>query len=359
MKNKWKFELLRTVIALLISSLILLVIVFIVSDEPINSLYYLFIAPFCSLRNFGNIIEIMIPLLFTGVAVSFIFSAKSLNFAVEGSFYMGGVLAMAFSLLFRVNPIIQLIIIMICAGIGGLIVTSIPGYLKLKTNSNELVSSLMLNYVVMYLGLYLFKYVFRDYSMIGLGSWQFPEELLLPRIVKGTKIHAGLFIAIGVIILSYIYLMKTKWGMRIRITGSNKNFAKHSGINTSRVILSAQLISGFIAGIGGAVQILGMYKRYIWQEMPGFGWDGIIVAALARNNPVLVLFSAFFLAYIRTGADIMARSSDVTQEVISIIQGVIIILIVAQRLISGIKHKATLNEAEKKIKMQKGEKVYE
>lgn len=356
MKNKWKFEMLRTAIAMGISILFLLVIVLIVSKEPLNALYYLFIAPFESLRNFGNIIEIMIPLMFTGIAVSLIFSSNSLNLAVEGAFYIGGVLAMVFSLLFQINPLIQLVIIMICAGLGGLIVTGIPGYLKLRTDSSELVSSLMLNYVVLYIGLYIFKYLFRDYTIIGIASWPLPEELLLPRIVNGTRIHAGIFIAIIIVILAYIFLKRTKWGMRIIMTGNNEEFAKYSGINTSKVMLSTQLMGGFVAGVGGAVQILGMYKRYKWQVSPGFGWDGIIVSVLARNNPLLIPLAAFFIAYIRTGADIMARSSDVSQEVILIIQGIIFILIVAQRLISGIKQKAILKEAEKKMTMAEGMK---
>src|SRR5699024_8057618 len=107
--------------------------------------------------------------------------------------------------------------------------------------------------------------------------------------------------AIAVTVLLYLLMFKTKFGYEVRISGSNPEFAKYSGINTAKVIILTQVIAGAVAGLGGAVEQMGMYQRFNWQDSPSYAWDGVIIAILSGNNPKLVPFAAFFLAYIRVG----------------------------------------------------------
>jgi simple sugar transport system permease protein len=100
-----------------------------------------------------------------------------------------------------------------------------------------------------------------------------------------------------------------------------------------------------IAGMGGSIEVLGMYRRFSWQLLPGYGWDGVIVAILARNNPALVPVAAFFLAYLRIGADLMSRTSDVQSEVVAVIQGIMIVLIAAESFLSTYRHKIVFKAA--------------
>ena len=113
------------------------------------------------------------------------------------------------------------------------------------------------------------------------------------------------------------------------IRDRNKNFAKYSGIGVTGTILLSQIIGGAIAGLGGAAYMMGSQQRFNWEWRSGYGWDGLIIAIIARNNPKFVPVGAFLLAYLRIGSDIMSRGTDVQNEVVSIIQGVIIILIAA------------------------------
>ena len=129
------------------------------------------------------------------------------------------------------------------------------------------------------------------------------------------------------------------------MTGLNAEFAKYSGINTFKVIMIAHLLSGVIAGMGGAIETIGMHKRFEWTMLPGYGFDGALVAMLARNNPIAVIGAALFLAYIRVGADLVARLSDVPAEMIGILQGVIILFISAERFLAHYKQKMILKEA--------------
>jgi simple sugar transport system permease protein len=129
------------------------------------------------------------------------------------------------------------------------------------------------------------------------------------------------------------------------VIGKNIRFARYSGINTDRAIILSQVLGGFIAGVGGSIEVLGMYRRFTWQLLPGYGWTGIIVAILARNNPVYIPVAAFFLAYMRIGADIMSRSTDMPNEFVAIIQGIIIILIAASSFLARQRHKMVVKEA--------------
>ena len=147
------------------------------------------------------------------------------------------------------------------------------------------------------------------------------------------------------VILLYLLVYKTKFGYEIRISGSNPEFAKYSGINTSRVIILTQVIAGAVAGLGGSVEQMAMYQRFNWQDSPSYAWDGVILAILSGNNPKNVPLAAFFLAYIRVGADLMSRRSDVQNELVSIIQAVLILFVTAERFMAGWKQRQEAKKA--------------
>ncbi|GMQ59225.1 ABC transporter permease [Vallitalea sediminicola] len=340
-------QIIRTLVALSIAIIIAVVIIFMVSDEPLNALNYFFISPFRSLRYFGNIIEMAIPLTFTGLAISIMFQGGQFNLGATGNFWVGGViaaiLAIKLDLPFGINAIVILIFSGICGGLVGFI----PGYLKAKFKTNEMVTSLMLNYVVFYLGFFIIRQYFRDSSASDMVSLTFHKSAELIKIIPGTRIHMGLLVAIGVIVLCYLFLYKSKWGYQIRMLGFNKKFAEYSGINTFRTIIYVQVIGGIIAAIGGATEMLGMYDRFVWKEERTYGWDGIMIAILARRNPALVPVAAIFLAYIRVGADIMGRHTNVQSEIVALIQGILILFIAAERFLYAWRNKMIFKKATK------------
>jgi len=230
---------------------------------------------------------------------------------------------------------------MIAAGITGAIVCAIPGMLKIKWKCSEMVVSLMLNYVMLYFGTYIFNQVARDPNSAYKASYTFREGVTLSNIISGTRLHSGIFIVIFFVIATYIFMFKTKWGYKLRVTGSNINFAKCTGIGVAGVILSSQLIGGFIAGVGGSTEMLGMYTRFQWSALPGYGFDAVILNILAKENPAYIPVAAFFVAYLRIGADYMYKQSDVAAEIVAIIEGLVIVLIAAVAFLAKFKHKMT------------------
>jgi ABC-type uncharacterized transport system permease subunit len=333
------FGIIRTLIAIVASLIVVAIFIFFVSDEPLHAINVLLTGPLKSIKSIGYVIEMAIPLIFTGLALSVIFQANQFNLAASGAFFMGAVVASICAIKFNLPHMIHPIICILAAGIVGGIICGIPAALKLKWQANELVSSLMLNYIMLFSGLYIINSFFRDPSAGIMASFKLHKTAGLGTLFDGTRIHGGLLIAIAAVVFCYYFLYRSKLGYEIRMTGKNYNFSRYSGISVSKVIIYSQIVGGIIAGIGGASEVLGMYTRFTWQQLPSYGWDAIIVAILARNNPLLVPLAALFLAYLRIGADIMGRTTDVQSEVFAIIQGIMILLIASESFLSTWKHK--------------------
>ncbi len=337
-KIEKQFALLRVALAILVSLGLAVIIILLVSDTPLASLRYLLIGPFTTARRMGNVIEAVIPLLFTGVGVSIMYAAGQTNMAAEGAFFLGAAGAAGAALL-PLPPGLHPLVCIAVGGAAGALITAVPALLYLKCGAKPVVSSLMMNYVALYLGLYLINYHFYDPEAGYLCSLPFAETAKLPVLLRGTSIHLGLLLGVLTVLLGHLYLRRSRGGYAIRAVGMNMNFARYAGIPVASVILSCQLLGGLIAGAGGAVEVLGMYERFQYQALTNHGFDGILVAIMAKYHPKLVPVSALFLAYVRVGADIMARMTDVTVEIVYLIQAVIILFVASERFLAGWEHR--------------------
>lgn len=350
MNRQTKFELLRTSVAILSAIAITFLVILFVSNEPIFAIKQLIFGPLKSIRTFGNVIELMTPLMFTGVGMLVVFSSKQFNLAADGAFHIGGlvaaIIAMKVALPMGVHPLFAILL----AGCAGVVVTLIPFLIKHKTGANIFVVSLMLNYVSVLFTTFIILNYFRNPSEGTFASFRFMSTSSLGIIVPKTRIHYGFIIALIVVVFADIFLKKTKIGYQIRVTGDNDKHAKYIGFNTFKVILISQIVGGFILGMGGGIEAIGMYKKFTWQTTLGFGWDGVIVSILAKNNPKLIPITAFFLAYIRIGAFVMAMTTDVQNEIIYIAQGVIIILVIGEKFLGKYKEKLLYITAKNKLK---------
>jgi len=329
----------KTAAAILLSFAATIVLICLVSSTPLETVKDFFLGPFETTRRMGNIIEMAIPICFTGCGICIMYSTGHINMGSSGYFYMGGLAAsvIAYGMLLPagVHPAVCILF----GGVVTALIAAIPAILCIKWDINEVVSSLMLNYIWVYLGSWVLRTFMLDPNAGFNASKAYQETSKLARIIPGTRIHVGLIIAAAVVLFSWLFLKKTKWGYQIRMMGMNGKFAVYSGMGVTGILLSSQMIGGMIAGIGGATEVLGMYSRFEWGAAPTTGFDGIMVAAIAQRNPALVPVAALFLAYIRVGADVISRTSDIPSEIVSIIQALIIMLVGAQMFLSGIRHK--------------------
>ncbi len=353
MNNK-TFEVVRISVAILISLLFTFLIIFLISDEPLKAINVFLTSPLKNIRTFGNVIELMIPLTFTGLGMLVLFSSKQFNLSADGAFHLGGLtaglVAIYVALPYGIHPLVAITL----AGIVGAIVALIPFLIKHKTGANEFVVSIMINYIAVLFGAYLVVNFLRDPNAGTFATYPYADTASLGILVPKTRIHAGLIIAVLTTIFVYIFLYKTPMGYKIRITGSNKQYAEYIGIDTFKAIVVSQLLGGFICGIGGGIETLGMYSKFTWQNTMNFGWDGVTVSILAKNNPKYVIPCAFFLAYIRTGAFNMAMVTDVQNEIVSITEGVIIIFVIGEKFLHTIKDRNLYKNAKVSLEKELG-----
>ncbi|MEM9424238.1 MAG: ABC transporter permease [Spirochaetota bacterium] len=345
-------EVFRVLVAILSALAMVFLIIFFISTEPLAAVSNLLLGPFSSVRRMGNIIEAAIPIIFTGLAVVMIYRAGLFNLSMEGAFFIGSVAAAAAALSFSLPAGGNLLVGMGCAMLAGGLTCLIPGFLKVKCNANELVTSLMLNYVMLFLGLYIITEFFYDPQMNSTYSYKFPTNMFLLRILRGTRINVGVFIAGAAVGIMWLILNKTSFGYKVTLVGSNSRMAHYSGMNTGSLIMVSQFIGGMFAGLGGGVELFGMYRRFQYTGLTRYGWDGILIAIVARYKAKYVPLAALFLAYLRTGADIMSRNTDMPYEVIALIQSVVIVLVSAKVILAGYFKKIVVAEAQKLIEIQ-------
>lgn len=337
-----RFNVIRTVTAILIALIIAFLLIVLVSDAPVEDFVTLLIGPLRNTNSMITVVTKMVPLLFTAIAISLVYSAGQINIGVEGAFFAGSVAATAVAIIPGIPPVIHIILSLLAGGIVGSIVMWIPGILYTKFGSVTIVTSLMMNYVALHFGLYFILNPMRDPSAGFEGSYAFQPTAILSKLF-GTRISSGLIIAIIAVIVAAFILNKTTFGYKILSVGNNPRFANYSGINVEKTILQVSLLSGLIAGIGGSVEVLGNYNRFMYSGFTNHGWDGMMIAVLCRNNPKLIPLGTLFLAYIQTSADTLNLTSNIPPELIEVVQAIIIIFIAAREFLKTLEHKTIVD----------------
>lgn len=343
------FELIRIAAAVLIGFALALVFLLFVSKDPLDAISTFILGPFQSPRRFFNIIELAIPLLFTSLGMCFMLRAGEFNLIVEGGFMLSGaVTAWLASTAIPADfpPVLfPLVCILAGAAVGG-VCGAIPALLNIKWHANVVVVTIMLNYVLTYASTYVLRYWMRDTTVTYLGSKRLAENAKLPVLLKGTSLHAGIFIVILATIFTWWFLNRTTKGFEIKVTGQNHSFARYIGINVTGAMLLAQVMGGAMGGIGGAVEILGKYDRFLWTAQTGYGFSGLMITVLARNNPVAIPFVALLFAYLQIGANIVGTTTDVPSEFVMVIQAIIILLVAATLFLDSFRKRAVVRLAQ-------------
>lgn len=343
------FFVLRDITAILIALCISFLLILMVSDDAGQAMSLFLLGPVKTVNRLGYIVEKMIPLLFTGTGVCIMFSCKQVNMGSEGAFYLGGVVCTAVAVSIALPRGIHPLACILLAGMAGAVICGLTAVFHVKFHSLTIVTSLMFNYICLYLGQFLINNPLWDAQAGYQASYRFAATALLPKLFSRTAIHSGIFIAALAVMFGHILLTKSTLGYQIRMVGVNPKFAQYAGIQVPAIIIISQLCGGFLAGMGGAVEQLGIYERFQYSGLSGHGFDGVMIAVIAGNNPKYVPIAALFLAYVNVGAETMARMSDVPTEVISIVQSVIIMFIVAEKFLAGWKHRVIARQSMKAL----------
>lgn len=344
-RKRFLLELLRIVIVVIIALVFGFIITALVSEEPVEAYKELLTGPLPKfsmtedgltlrgINRFGNWIEDSITLILVGLAVALVFKANQFSLGAEGQIYLGALAAGLVSLFVQAPIAIHISLALIAAAVAGFLWGLVPGILKAYVGADEIVSTLMLNVIAIQIYNLLLIHWLKDPTAGFIGTEFFPKTAVLPIVIPGTRVTIALFIAVVAVIAVWFLMARTPLGYEIRVIGANLKFAEYGGINTKRTIALSFAVSGLLAGLAGAQLATGLVKQLTLGISVGVGFEGIVVALLARNNPLAVPIAGLFYGYLRTGAQIMERSSDVTREVVLIIQAIIILMITAERVL--------------------------
>jgi simple sugar transport system permease protein len=280
------------------------------------------------------------PMIFTGLAVAVAFRAKFWNIGAEGQLLAGAVASCAVGAIPMPGPLAMLLMALAGAAAGAA-VALIPAVLRVKLKVDDVVSSLLLNSIVFYALMALIEGPWKD-SLSGYPiSPPIEDSANFPVLIEGTRLHLGVLVALLAAPIVWFVIARTTLGFKIRVTGENPEAARYGGISVQRVLLSAAILSGALAGLAGVGEVGGVHFQVMSDISPGYGYSGIVIAMLARLNPLGVVPAAIFLAAVMTGAEAMSRATGVPAFLSDVIQGTALLAMLVALLFTAYRIRRT------------------
>jgi simple sugar transport system permease protein len=325
--------------ALIVAFVIGGIVIRLAGGQPVASYQHIVEAAFGSVGVFNDTLVKATPLILVGLACSLAFTMRLWNIGAEGQFLLGAWGASAVVLVPLLPPetprYIVIPVMMIAGFVCGALWGFIPGYLKAKWNVNEIITTLMLNYIA---ASWLLFWVFGSWSEAGFQmSPMFPKSAWLPRLtdyasqyrsLSGLTLHLGIVFGLLAAVAVWFLLYRSRWGYEIRLIGDNPRAAYYAGINIVRNTVLVMMLSGGLAGLGGMSEVTGVVHRLQGAISPGYGFTGIIIAWLAKLNPfAVVLVSILFGGLIQAGREI--QPSGVPR----MLQGIILFCVIASDVV--------------------------
>ncbi len=290
---------------------------------------------------FAPILESLVattPYIFGGLAVALGFKSGVFNIGAEGQIFIGASTSVFVGYYFTGLPaIIHIPFALLAGALGGALWGFIPGWLKAKTGGHEVINTIMMNYIAFFLNDFLLRGPMRKEGTFQPVSPVIQQSAELPKLFPyPIRFHIGFFIAIAFIFIVYFFLFKTTWGLNLRMVGSNPHAAKYAGINVPNYTMLAMTLSGALAGLAGANEVLGVNHSLYVAFSSGYGFDSIALALLGNNNPFGVGLAALLFGTLQNGATKMQMDAATPVEIISIIQAMILMFIAAPAIVRTI-----------------------
>jgi ABC-type uncharacterized transport system permease subunit len=320
------------------------ILILIIGDNPLEAYRLLFGSAFSWPVGIGYTLFYATPLIFTGLAVMVAFRCGLLNIGAEGQLYIGAFATAWVGITFaNLSPWLLIPMCFVAAIVGGGVWGAIPGILKARFGSHEVINTIMLNFLAVALVSYFIQYHYKapgDPIMqsvpIGQGAHIARLGKFVTAFPQWIPLNFSFVLALVCCGLVYLFLWRTKWGYELRSTGTNPSAAEYGGISVRKQIIIAMTISGALAGMVGINEVLGYRYRYYDGFSDNYGYTGIAVALLGRNHPVGVIISALLFAVLqRGGIPVDAFTEHVTKDIVQVLQGTIILFVAAEAFFRG------------------------
>jgi simple sugar transport system permease protein len=322
--------------AVILTFLLTATLVMLVNANPLEAYYYFLVDPLSSRVSAIEVLVKATPLLLTGAAVTFAFAGGYWNIGAEGQLYAGAVAATAVGLqVHDLSPWLAIPAMLAGGFVAGMLWALIPALMKVKLAIDEVVTTLLLNSVALFIVSALLNGPWRN----PISQWpQSPEiaaAAIFPKLIPRSRLHLGFILALVIIVVLWFVLTRTAFGLRMRAVGLGPEAARFAGINVGRTLMISALVSGGIAGLAGVSEVAGIHYHLIDAISPGYGYTGIIIATLGTLNAWGVALAALFIGLIDTGAQTVSRALGVPAYLGDVIQAVLLLVTLGMLLLQS------------------------
>lgn len=303
--------------------------------NPVAAFYHLFAGAFGTKASLINTINKAVPIAFAGFAVALSKKAGIFNIGIEGQLIFGAFGSVLPGIFLKGLPaVIHIPVCLLSGMLFGAAYALLPTLLFVKRGTNLMVMGIMMNNIASLVITYLIVGPFAGKNATVSSTEMVEESAFLPYIItKPNKLSIGILIVFAVAFLMWLFINKTSIGYELKMCGANRQAARYSGIKVTFYMTAALLLSGALGGLAGGVEILGNYHRMYDSFSPGYGFDGIPIALLTGGNPIGVIAGALLFGALRVGAMKMQTQVGVSTEIITVIQGTLVVLIACESLI--------------------------
>jgi ABC-type uncharacterized transport system permease subunit len=342
--GEWLKPAVQPIVALIIAVITGGLLVLALGDNPFQVYWLLISGSVVGTPNILVTLQMMTPLLFTGLAVSISFRAGLWNIGAEGQMLMGALVAGYIGYAWPMPGYLHLPITILGAFAGGAAWASIPALLRVYLNVNELVVCLMMNPIALLLTGFFATHVWKAPGPTNKLPDVLPTAALPPFSVY-SQVNAGIIIALACCVLFAIINARTVRGFEWKIMGLNPKFAYYGGIDVPKRALYVMMLSGGVAGLAGAEQVLGQYGAFYDNFSPGYGFDGIAVAMLANFNPIGVVLAAFLFGALNSGSGVLQMMTNLSKYLVQVLQFITVLVLSAQFSWEWLKFRRSLAAA--------------
>ncbi len=297
--------------------------------DPIEGFRIFFISPLSDIYGVAELFLKATPLMLVAVGLAIGFRANVWNIGAEGQYIMGGVAASAVALYFYESEGPHILLLMVVAGsIGGMMWASIPAFLKTRFNTNEILVSLMLVYVAQLMVSWLVHGPMKDPDGFNFPqSRMFEDPALLPMLIEGTRLNAAFLVALSALVVGYIFMYRSFFGFQMQVAGFAKNAARYAGFSAKRMIWVGLLCGGGMAGLAGMSEVAGPMGQLTEHVSNNYGFAAIIVAFVARLNPIGIFFASLLMALLYLGGEQAQQYMNLPSSISNVFQGMLLMFL--------------------------------
>ncbi len=308
-----------------------------------------------ALNPFSETLTYAAPLVFTGLSVAIAFRGGLFNIGGQGQAVIGCITSAVAGFSFGLPPVLNLIVALLCGVLGGALWGFIPGLLKARTGAHEVITTIMLNYTAtLFLSWLILQNGVQDPNRSDAISRTVDASAQLPSLPAPLRVHLGIILAVLAVIGVSWLINRSAFGFELRAVGVNPPAARTAGMSVARTYTLLMVVAGALAGLGGAVQVLGTAERLTTQVAGNIGFDGLLVALLGRNKPWGTLLAAILYGALRAGGNLMQADVGISLELVTVLQALIVIFIAAPALVKAIFYLRDARSARIGTSMAKG-----